>query len=105
MKGNAGTLYLTRAPKTGVVMPIITRRLKQKILQNHKNNLLESSIFLCFKKQVINSSIRMKFSNAGKMYIAFCKLKKVGKKIELKRATGIVFNRLKNVEFKVGRYM
>ena len=47
----------------------------------------------------------MKFSNAGKMYIAFCKLKKVGKKIELKRATGIVFNRLKNVEFKVGRYI
>jgi hypothetical protein len=53
-KGKAGVLYLTNAPRTGVIIPLKLNRITTKDIQS--KNIERSEIFL-FRK--VNEKIRM----------------------------------------------
>ena len=86
-KGNAGILYLTIAPITGVISPVSVKIINTKKAENIRTFLF--SIFLLKKKmQIRPKKSTIRFSNEARAINTDFTSKKKGLKSVLAKATG-----------------
>ena len=90
-KGQAGILYLTIAPETGVVHPINKYRIIMKVRQNPTNLKSIFALFLLKKRHKIPKRNSVIFSSELSSIIADLLSQIKGRKVVLVNADGIIF--------------